>query len=156
MAERNAAVIEILAAPQPGGVMLARLEFAMQGGCGRCDEPGGCGGVSLAQPLCAKPKTLVLADPIGLAVGDQVRVAIPDELLSRGITQTYVLPLLLFIVGSLLGAVLLPDALPMQWQVSSDVGAMIGAGVGLIAAWWQLHRAQHRSPMGIPRILERL
>ena len=154
MAERTASVAQTLQGPE--GLQLVRLEFEVNSGCGRCNEPGGCGGVSLAQPLCSKPKSMVLSDPIGLAVGDTVRVAIPDELLSRGVTRTYVVSLILFFAGSLLGAAVLPELLPMQWQVSSDVGAMIGAGIGLIAAWWQLRRAQQRTPMAAPKILHRI
>ncbi len=154
MAERTASVAQILQGPE--GLQLVRLDFEVNSGCGRCNEPGGCGGVSLAQPVCAKPKSMVLTDTIGLAVGDTVRVTIPDEMLSRVVTRTYVIPLALFFVGSLLGAAVLPDLLPMQWQVTQDVGAMIGAGLGLIAAWGQLHRAQSRKPMAAPRILERL
>lgn len=156
MAERDATVIECIAPPQNGLAALVRLEFEVSGGCGRCNEPGGCGGVSLAQPLCSKPKTLVLPDPMGLRSGERVRVAIPDQLLSRGITRTYVIPLILFFAGSLLGAAVLPDLLPLHWQLTSDIGAMLGAGLGLIAAWWQLKRAQDRAPMAVPRILERL
>ncbi len=154
MAERTASVAQILQGPE--GLQLVRLDFEVNSGCGRCNEPGGCGGVSLAQPVCAKPQATVLTDTIGLAVGDTVRVTIPDEMLSRVVTRTYVIPLALFFVGSLLGAAVLPDLLPMQWQVTQDVGAMIGAGLGLIAAWGQLHRAQSRKPMAAPRILERL
>lgn len=156
MAERDAAVIELIGASPQSGQAMVRLEFEIQGGCGRCNEPGGCGGVSLAQPLCSKPKTMIVLDPIGLSVGEKVRVSIPDQLLSRGVTHTYVISLLFFIGGSLLGTLLLPDILPAQWQVTRDVGAMIGAGVGLIAAWWQLQRSQRRAPMAAPRILERL
>lgn len=154
MAERTASVAQTLQGPE--GLQLVRLEFEVNSGCGRCNEPGGCGGVSLAQPLCSKPKSMVLSDPIGLTVGDTVRVAIPDELLSRGVTRTYVVSLALFFAGSLLGAGVLPELLPMQWQVSSDVGAMIGAGLGLIAAWWQLRRSQQRTPMAAPKILHRI
>ncbi len=154
MAERTASVAQILQGPE--GLQLVRLDFEVNSGCGRCNEPGGCGGVSLAQPVCAKPKSMVLTDTIGLAVGDTVRVTIPDELLSRVVTRTYVIPLALFFVGSLLGAAVLPDLLPMQWQVTQDVGAMIGAGLGLSAAGGQVHRAQSRKPMAAPLILERL
>lgn len=154
MAERDASVVQTLQGPE--GLLLVRLEFEVNGGCGRCNEPGGCGGVNLAQPLCSKPKSIVVSDPIGLSVGDKVRVAIPDQLLSRGVTRTYVIPLVLFFAGTLLGAAVLPDLLPIQWQVSRDIGAMVGAGVGLIAAWWQLQRFQRQSPMAMPRILERL
>ena len=154
MAEREAAVTQTLAGPE--GLVLVRLEFEVNGGCGRCHETGGCGGLNLAQPLCSRPKSIVVSDPIGLTVGDKVRVVIPDQLLARGVTRTYVIPLLLFFVGSLLGASMLPDLLPNQWQVSRDIGAMIGAGVGLIAAWVQLQLSQRRLPMAVPRIIERL
>lgn len=154
MAERTASVAQTLQGPE--GLMLVRLEFDVQSGCGRCNEPGGCGGVSLAQPLCSKPKSVVVADPIGLAVGDLVRVAIPDHQLTQGITRTYVVPLALLFAGSILGATLLPGILPLTWQVTQDVGAMLGAGVGLIAAWGQLRFAQQRAPMARPHILERL
>ena len=154
MAEREALVAQTLNGPE--GLVLVRLEFEVNSGCGRCNEPGGCGGVSLAQPVCAKPKSMVLTDTLGLAVGDRVRVAVPDELLSQGITRTYVIPLLLLFAGSLVGAALLPDVLPMQWQITRDVGGMIGAGIGLIAAWLQLRSSQQRVPMAAPHILERL
>lgn len=154
MAERDAAVVQTLQGPE--GLVLVRLEFEVNSGCGRCNEPGGCGGVSLAQPLCSKPKSIVVADPLGLAVGERVRVSVPDAALSQGITRTYVVPLVLFFAGSLLGTAILPDVLPIRWQVSSDVGAMLGAGFGLIAAWAQLRHAHRHIPMAMPRILERL
>lgn len=154
MAESDAAVVETMTAPD--GRPLVRLEFAVNGGCGRCAEPGGCGGVSLAQPLCSKPKSMVLADPLGLSVGQKVRVAIPDQLLARGVTRTYVISLLLFFAGSFLGATLLADLAPPSWRITHDTGAMIGAGAGLIIAWAQLHWSQRQSPMAIPRILEQL
>jgi sigma-E factor negative regulatory protein RseC len=154
MAERQAAVAQTLTGPE--GLILVRLEFAANGGCGRCHESGGCGGLSLAQPLCSKPKSIVVSDPIGLTVGDKVRVVIPDQWLAQGVTRTYVIPLLLFFAGSFLGSAVLPDLLPGQWQVSQDIGAMIGAGIGLIAGWVQLQFSQHHTPIAVPRIIERL
>ena len=62
MAERDASVVQTLQGSD--GLLRVRLEFDIQGGCGRCNEPGGCGGVSLAQPLCSKPKSMVVSDPI--------------------------------------------------------------------------------------------
>ena len=156
MAEREAHVIETVPASQTGVPAYVRLEFEISGGCGRCHEAGGCGGVSLAQPLCAKPKILIAPDTIGLQVGDRVLVSIPDAMLAQGITRAYLLPLLLFFAGSGLGAMLLPIVAPMQWQLTPDVGAIAGAGFGLIAAWFQLQRSQRGQPMGAPRIVERL
>ena len=43
-----------------------------QGGCGRCHEPGGCGGQQLTQMFCSTPKTYRVANEIGAGVGDRV------------------------------------------------------------------------------------
>lgn len=156
MAEREAQVIEVIPATRPEAPGLARLQFEVSGGCGRCHETGGCGGVSIAQPLCSKPKTLLVADDIGVQVGDKVMVAIPDALLSQGVTRAYLIPLVLLFIGSALGGILLPQVLPIQWLVTPDIGAIAGAGMGLMAAWWQLQRNQQRGAMVAPRIVRRL
>lgn len=156
MAEREAQVIEVIPATRPEAPGLARLQFEVSGGCGRCHETGGCGGVSIAQPLCSKPKTLLVADGIGVQVGDKVMVAIPDALLSQGVTRAYLIPLVLLFIGSALGGILLPQVLPIQWLVTPDIGAIAGAGMGLMAAWWQLQRNQQRGAMVAPRIVRRL
>ena len=156
MAEREAQVIEVIPATRPEAPGLARLQFEVSGGCGRCHETGGCGGVSIAQPLCSKPKILLVADEIGVQLGDKVLVAIPDALLSQGITRAYLFPLILLFAGSALGATLLPGLTPVQWQLTPDIGAITGAGIGLIAAWWQLQRNQQSRAMVAPRIVRRL
>ncbi|MFM8798308.1 MAG: SoxR reducing system RseC family protein [Fluviibacter sp.] len=156
MAEREAQVIEVIPSTRPEVPGLARLQFDVSGGCGRCHETGGCGGVSIAQPLCSTPKTLLVVNDVGVQLGDKVLVTIPDALLSQGITRAYLIPLILLFVGSALGALLLPDLTPVRWQLSSDIGAMAGAGLGLIAAWWQLQRNQQTRAMVAPRILCRL
>lgn len=156
MAEREAQVIEVTPSTRPEAPGLARLQFEVSGGCGRCQETGGCGGVSIAQPLCSTPKTLLVADELGVQVGDKVLVAIPDALLSQGITRAYLIPLILLFFGSALGAILLPSLTPQQWQLTPDIGAIAGAGIGLIAAWWQLQRNQQSRAMVAPRIVRRL
>ena len=156
MAEREAQVIEIIPATQPEVPGLVRLQFETSGGCGRCNENGGCGGVSIAQPLCSKPKTLLVPNRFGVQMGDKVLVAIPDALLSQGVTRAYLIPLLLLFAGSILGGALLPVIAPIQWLVSSDIGAIAGAGVGLIAAWAQLQRSQRSQAMAVPHIVRHL
>ncbi len=156
MAEREAEVIEVIPPTRPEVPGLARLQFDVSGGCGRCHESGGCGGVSIAQPLCSKPKTLLVADRLGVQIGDRVLVAIPDALLSQGVTRAYLIPLILLFIGSALGGLVLPKLAPVQWQLTSDIGAIAGAGIGLIAAWWQLQRHQQTRAMVAPRIVRRL
>lgn len=156
MAEREAQVIEIITRPGPEVPGLVRLAFEVTSGCGRCHETGGCGGVSIAQPVCSKPKTLLVPDREGLSLHDRVLVEVPDVMLSRGATRAYLIPLLLLFAGSLLGGALLPVVLPVNWQVTPDIGAIAGAGIGLIAAWWQLQRSQHSDTIPVPHIVHRL
>ena len=156
MAEREAQVIEIITRPGPEVPGLVRLAFEVTSGCGRCHETGGCGGVSIAQPVCSKPKTLLVPDREGLSLHDRVLVEVPDVMLSRGATRAYLIPLLLLFAGSLLGGALLPVVLPLNWLVTPDIGAIAGAGIGLIAAWWQLQRSQHSDMIPVPHIVHRL
>lgn len=156
MAEREAQVIEIISAPGSEAPGLVRLAFDVSSGCGRCHETGGCGGVSLAQPVCSKPKTLLVPDRLGVKLNERVLVEVPDAMLTRGATRAYLIPLLLLFAGSLLGGALLPLLTPVPWQISADIGAIAGAGAGLIAAWWQLQRSQHSDVITVPHIVHRL
>lgn len=156
MAEREAEVIEIISPPATEAPGLVRLAFEVKAGCGRCHETGGCGGINLAQPICSKPKSLLVPDSLGLRLHDRVLVSVPDVMLSRGATRAYLIPLLLLFAGSLLGAFFLPALTPMAWQLTSDVGAIAGAGIGLVLAWWQLQRVQRDGLIPVPHIVQRL
>lgn len=156
MAEREAQVIEIISVPVSEVPGVVRLAFEVNSGCGRCHETGGCGGVSLAQPVCGKPKTLLVPDRLGLQINDRVLVDVPDAMLSRGATRAYLIPLMLLFAGSLLGGALFPVLTPAPWQITADIGAIAGAGVGLIAAWWQLQRSQHSDVIPVPHIVHRI
>ena len=45
-------------------------------GCGRCGEPGGCGGNHAGRLFCSTPRTFRVANPDGRAVGERVRIGI--------------------------------------------------------------------------------
>ena len=94
-----------------------------QGGCGRCHEKGGCGGQQLTQMFCTGPKNYRVANPHGAKVGDQVTVAIAAGTVRRTANLAYGLPLTVTIAGAAIGT-----------QINDDVGAIIGALLGLIGA----------------------
>ncbi|HRE15717.1 MAG TPA: SoxR reducing system RseC family protein, partial [Rhodocyclaceae bacterium] len=73
------------------------LEIAATG-CGRCNEPGGCGGQKLSGLLASGPKVYRVKNSIGAKVGDCVRLGIPASTLRRGATLVYVLPLLALVL----------------------------------------------------------
>jgi sigma-E factor negative regulatory protein RseC len=94
------------------------------GGCGRCHEPGGCGG-NLAEMFCRSPKVYRVQNPGGAKPGEEVLVVIRDRTLLRSAVAGYV-PLLF---GLFLGAAL-------GLEFAGEFGSMIGAAGGLAVAWW--------------------
>lgn len=104
-----------------------------QSGCGRCSEPGGCGGVSIGQPLCSRKKRFCLADTLGLKPGDEVVVGIPDKVLLLSATAVYLVPLALGLVA----AVAAHSVFGGSGSSLTDLAGFIG---GLSAGWWLLSR----------------
>lgn len=107
-----------------GGEAVVEVE---QGGCGRCHEPGGCGGQQLTQALCSGPKTYRVNNPAGAGIGEQVTVAVASGAVRRGANLAYVLPLLALVGGAAIGT-----------QAVGDLGGIVGGSTGLVVAWFFL------------------
>ena len=103
-----------------------------QGGCGRCHEEGGCGGQQLTQMFCSSPKTYRVDNVIGAEVGDRVTIAVAAGSVSRTANFAYILPLTVTIAGAALGALF-----------GGDLSAIIGAGIGLAAAFLYVIARSH-------------
>jgi sigma-E factor negative regulatory protein RseC len=93
------------------------------GGCGRCHEAGGCGGVHLTQAFCLSPRRFRVRNEIGAKVGAVVTVALPAGALRSHVTLAYVLPFVGLFVGAFVG------------NLAGEVGAVVGAACGLGFAW---------------------
>ncbi len=117
MTETRAIVIAI-----DGDHAVVRTE---EGGCGRCHEQGGCGGVNVARALCGNPRDWRVLNPRGAIVGESVSVAIESGAVSSSASLIYALPLLLLIAGSVIGT-----------RIAEEPGAIGGAVCGLVASWF--------------------
>lgn len=103
-----------------------------QVGCGRCAEPGGCGGVHLGQALCVSQRHFPASNPERCAVGERVRVCVDDGVVGRSAWHAYLLPLLALLAGAATGSLL-----------AGETGAMLGSLAGLALGWFSLRRT-HR------------
>lgn len=116
-----------------------------EGGCGRCHESGGCGGVRVSQMLCATPRVWRVLNPRGAAIGEEVRIAVAEGAVGASAALIYVQPLLLLLACSLVGS----------W-LADERGAIAGAGLGLLLAWrwiaWR-QRRRHCDPRFHPHIV---
>lgn len=114
-----------------GDYALVRMDDT---GCGRCHEPGGCGGVNIGKMFCSTPAEFRVMNSGKSVVGQHVSVAIPDGAVSKGALLAYGFPLLLLLIGAFSGSVL-----------SGDLGAAVGAACGLVASLPALRYAQSRN-----------
>lgn len=97
------------------------------GGCGRCDEPGGCRSIGLAYALKTRDEEFRLPNRIGARLGDTVGIRIDERMPLRGAFATYGLGVAFLIAGAALGHWAAPVA-------GEDLFAFAGGASGLAAA----------------------
>jgi sigma-E factor negative regulatory protein RseC len=108
-----------------GGIATVAVTVST-GGCGRCHEPGGCGGQNLSRSLCAPVKTIDLANTANAKVGELVFVQIDESTLRGFTTRVYVFPVIAVLLGAGIGN-LLTD--------KGSIGAVLGAIAGFALAF---------------------
>lgn len=94
------------------------------GGCGRCNEPGGCRAVQLTQAFGLPRDEFALPRADGIQAGDRVRISIPDGAPLEAALVSYGLGAVLLLVGAALGTMLAGD-------LAADLHAAGGGAVGL-------------------------
>lgn len=132
------------------------LETVRRTGCGRCDEPGGCGNGARAR--IAREKTgrvrALVPEHLVLAVGDIVRVGIPAGTMLRGAMLVYALP-----VGCLLAGAVIGGRLAGIDSGDADLAGLAGAGTGLLAGFAAVRVLSRRlalNPVAQPVVLRRV
>ncbi len=100
-------------------------------GCGHCDGKG-CGASKLSSLFCSKPRQFEVSNQIAAVVGDEVIVTVADGAVMRGIGQVYLIPLILLLVGALVGGNWSHS--PSTGDAYSALGALSGLVVGFVVA----------------------
>lgn len=106
-------------------------------GCEQCNGKG-CGTGKLSRLFCSKPRQFQVDNPINADIDDEVIISVAEGAILHGISMVYLLPLLLLVIGAMLGN---------QWAVQAElrdayaaVGALSGLAVGFVLAKWVLFR----------------
>ena len=121
---------------------MAEIELSSFG-CGRCSEPGGCGGQSVSRALCGSAKRFWVINSVRAVPGDHVRVGIESSDVRQVATSAYVIPLMYLLGGSLLAA-------PF-----GSLSSIFGGVVGLALAWYRLISCK-KSVFRQPQLTERI
>ena len=98
------------------------------GGCGRCDEPGGCRSVQITQAFGLPKAEFVLPTALELRAGDKVVISIPDGAPLKAALASYGLGVVLLVAGAALGSVWSADG-------TGDFGAALGGLAGFLFAF---------------------
>lgn len=104
------------------------------GGCGRCDEPGGCRSAKLTHALGEPNAVFDVANPISARVGERVLIRIEDGAPLRGALASYGLGTILLLLGAVVG----------HSVGGGDLTTFVGALSGLAGAVL-FNRVLHRS-----------
>lgn len=112
-----------------GDFAIVRLEASS--GCGRCHEPGGCGGgANIGRMLCStESRDFRALNPECVPVGASVRLTIADGAVRRSAVLAYGIPLLALFAGALAGNAL-----------AGEAGSIAGALAGIVVGWLVLRR----------------
>ncbi|WP_051234045.1 SoxR reducing system RseC family protein [Halomonas halocynthiae] len=125
-----------------GGVW---VEVQRQAACGSCSARHGCGSAQLSRLSRKPPLRFSMNTSLNLQRGDQVRLGLKATDIARASLLAYGVPLLLALVGAVIG----------QLGSGSDIWAGLGFMVGLGAGgvWLRTH---HLTPTSryLPQLLE--
>ena len=119
------------------------VEAREPSGCGTCGGTG-CSTRQLAELFRPRSKGFKVRDPLGVKAGELVWVGYPAGSVWHGAAGAYGLPLLLVLLGGLLGQLAYPG----------DAGAALGAGLGLLISLAALSVSGRKS-IALPVIVRR-
>lgn len=131
------------------------VETVRRSTCGSCGARQGCGhGILNSMASGQRNYTWVtLGDTpaAGFSVGDEVEIALPEEVIVSGSFVVYMLPILATVAGAVVGQSILQADLGLD--AAAILGALAGFGVGITVVRW--HALRHRNnPLMQPVLVE--
>jgi len=130
-----------------GDVARVRLT-EVQGGCGRCHEPGGCGGARIAHAFGQPNSVFHIPFDEPLKVGQAV-VLMADEKAALGAAlATYALPTMLVLLGVAIGASIWGDAGALVGFVASLILSVLAVRMLLDRRGWSRRLTVRMRPVG--------
>jgi sigma-E factor negative regulatory protein RseC len=131
------------------------VETERRSSCSACSARNGCGSAVLAKALGRRRTQVRVLSDMPLAVGDRVLIGVSEGALVRGSLAVYAVPIVMLLLGALLGELGARQALWQNTELASAVLGIAGLAAGL---WWlrrfSLRVSAHRDYQ--PVVLRRL
>ena len=116
------------------------VETQRRSGCDSCAGEKACGTAILSKVLGNRRNVVRALSAIPLKVGDRVIIGIREQALVRGSLAVYAVPVLLLLLGGLIGEL---GAQQFIWENGELVSVLLGLS-GLLAGLVWLKRFTHR------------
>jgi sigma-E factor negative regulatory protein RseC len=144
---------------EPARVVVAAERFVVvetlrRSTCESCSAHKGCGTATLGKVLGRRRTSVRALSDIDVRAGDQVVIAIAEGAFLRGSLATYLMPLLLMIVGAFLGQQL-SFVLSLQGEGLTILLGGVGLGLGfgcLLLFSRSIRRDGRYQPMVLRRV----
>jgi|TARA_R110000850_G_scaffold68038_12_gene152092 sigma-E factor negative regulatory protein RseC len=125
MIEERALVLESIFDETDFSHKMARVKVQRTNACESCSLKSGCGQSALTKLSSNQCLELDVENNLGANPGDEVLIAIPESGLMSASLRVYFIPLILMVLGAVVGGVI--DPLDESWtMILSVVGLIVG------------------------------
>ena len=125
------------------------VETVRRSTCGSCGAKQGCGHGILNSMAAGQRNytwvTLGGTPASAFTIGDDVEIALPEEVIVSGSFVVYMLPILATVLGAVIGQSLLLATLGAD--ASAVLGAVAGFGAGIVLVRWHARRNRNNPLM---------
>lgn len=121
------------------------VETQRASACGTCASGGGCGAGILGSLFGNRSSRIEVTADVALQPGDEVVIGLPESALLLGSLWVYLVPLLLFIAGSLVGRTVASNTGGGELLVI--LGGILGGLAGFV---WAAAHSRARQEQGSP------
>tara|TARA_R110002072_G_scaffold184083_1_gene340375 strand:- start:9539 stop:10036 length:498 start_codon:yes stop_codon:yes gene_type:complete len=146
MIEERALVLETRFDETDFSCQLARVKVQRTSACERCSLKSGCGQSALTKLSSNQCLELDVENTLGAKPGDEVLIAIPESGLVSASVRVYFIPLILMVLGAVMGGII--DPVDEIWTVIFSV-------LGLVAGFsWARFSSQKQAfnPVFLPKM----
>jgi sigma-E factor negative regulatory protein RseC len=116
------------------------VETERRSTCSSCSAQAGCGTAVLSRVLGTRRNRVRVLSDLPLRVGDRVVIGVHEQALVRGSLAVYAVPIVLMLLGALVGEL---GARQFLWQSAEAASTLLGIA-GLAGGLWWLRRFTRR------------
>jgi sigma-E factor negative regulatory protein RseC len=130
------------------------VETQRRSSCSSCSAEKGCGTATLSKVLGNRRNVVRVLSTVPLRVGDQVVIGIREQALVRGSLAVYAVPILLLLLGGLIGEL---GAEQRIWENAEFASVTLGLSGLIVGLFWlkRFTRQIQNDPNFQPLVLRR-